>query len=158
MKFRRFRLNPATSTGPAPVTAPTLPHAATVPSAPGEHIYLPTTPEKLRAHAERCLGQIADAQTQIDELQDWIAHWRAEHADFLRTAQLVERDRVASVLDATPQPGPAMGRDQLLNGWQPGLEGPGEPHPDEGGPSTYLRPSQDGDTERLPRIAAEVAR
>lgn len=147
MHFRRFRRNPAT-TAPPPVAVPPLPRAATVPpAAPDQHIYLPTTSEKLRAHAERCLGQIADAQTQISELQDWIAHWRAESADFLRTAELVERDRVASVLDATVRPGAAMCTDELLayrphpeaqpglvNGWQVG-DGP---HPDEGGPSTYM--------------------
>lgn len=143
LKIRRNRHNSATS-GLAPATAPSSPHAPSVPMpALGEHIYLPTTPEKLRAHAERCLGQIADAETQISELRDWIAHWRAEAADWFRTADLVERDRVASVLDATPRPGPAMGRDQLLNGWQP-----------ERGPLS----SQDGDTERLPRITAEVTR
>lgn len=122
MKNRRFSRKPAT-TAPPPTAAPSSPHAATAPMPhPDEHIYLPTTSEKLRAHAERCLGQIADAETQISELQDWIAHWRAEHADFLRAADLVERDRVACVLDATPRPGPAMGQDQLLNGWQPGFQ------------------------------------
>lgn len=157
MKFRRNRRNPAT-TGPAPATAPSPPHAASVPMpAPGDHIYLPTTPEKLRAHAERCLGQIADAQTQISELQDWIAHWRAEHADFSRAAELVERDRLGPVLDATPRPGPAMGQDQLLNGWQTDgddLRRGGHAWHPAGRP----RPSQDGDTERLPRVTAEVAR
>jgi hypothetical protein len=90
-------------------------------SAPGAHVYLPTTPEKLRAHAERCRGQIADAYTQISELHDWIAHWQAEAEDFFHAAELVERDRLGSVLDATPRPGPAMGQDQLLNGVQPGF-------------------------------------
>lgn len=159
-----FRRPKAERTHRSSVPAPQPPHAATVPLP--EHTYLPTTAERMRAHAEACLGKVEDALTQIGELHDWIAFWRAEAADYRRAADLVERD-AAGVPDAVLRPGPAMGRDELLNGWQPGT-GPDDDDLLHGGhawhpgtrPAVEPRPSQDGDTETLPvvRVPAEVIR
>lgn len=117
MKFRRNRRNPAT--GPVPTPAPQSPHAATVPDPTAlyaaDHLWLPSTAEGMRAHAERCLGHIADAYTKIDELHDWIQHWQAEAADYRRAADLVELDGRASAAERTARPGAAMGRDELLS-------------------------------------------
>jgi hypothetical protein len=135
MHFRRIRRNPATGRRRATAQVPQQPHAATAPPVEptalyaAEHTYLPSTAQSLRAHAEWCLGKVADAQTRIDELHDWIAHWRAEAADHFRIADLVELDGAASARESVARPGPAMCTDELLetppaagdrlvNGWQ----------------------------------------
>lgn len=140
-KTRLFRRIPATTATAhrRSEQAPQPPHAAPVPPAPtglyaAEHHYLPSTVLGLRAHAEKCLGRVADANTRIEEEYEQIKQcqariaqhraeverFEAEAADHFRLAALAEFDGLAPD-DAVVRPGPAMGTDELVNGTQPGF-------------------------------------
>lgn len=126
-QFRRNRRSTATAATPhrRSTQAPQPPHAAPVLSPTdayaGGYNYLPSTAPGLRAHAERCLAKIRDAELRIDELHDWIAHWNAEADDYFRAAALVELDALTPS-DTRLQLGPAMAADELVNGEQPGFD------------------------------------
>lgn len=149
-QIRRFRRSSATTEPPPrrharPAEVPQPPHAAPVPAPAdlyaAEHQYLPSTIDGLRTHAKRCLGKAADARIEIDELYDKIARWEAEAADHFRIAALVEFENMPSPQSAAPVP--AMGADELVNGWQSGFERavePSERNADRGEAVTEILP------------------
>ena len=174
--FRRIRRPAATAPTPhrRSEQAPQPPHAAPA-SSPAEsytdgHDYLPSTVPWLRSCAEDRLRRMADAQTKIDELYDWIARWSAEADELFFLAAAVEFDALPAP-DASVRPGPAMGTDQLVNGVQPDFDrppmqstDPDTPHlwrvtffPENGEPWTPIQHEMtDAEIERLSEESGEI--
>jgi hypothetical protein len=117
-KNRRNRPNHATGTGESPRS----PHASAAldPAAfAGLYPYQPFTIDALAADIERLRAEAADDLTAVHEAWDRHERKLAQADDYERLLSLIAEDAARR---AQVPAGPAMGRDLLLNGTQPGFE------------------------------------